>query len=234
MTMAPLILGLDTALSGCSAALVGTDGTLLSRRFELIARGHAERLVPMVGELLADAGVGPDRIAAVAVALGPGSFTGIRVGLAAARAFALAWGVPCHGVSSLAALALAGLGETAAEREGKPLLAAIDASRGQVYAQVFGLAGEAPDALSAPDALTPEEAAALARAHGCGLAVGSGAALVSAASGQTLAAAPPEWTDAAHVARLSRLPGFALAPHALYVRPHDARLPGGVLPPAAG
>lgn len=233
MTASPLILGLDTALSGCSAALAGEDGVPLAHRFELIARGHAERLVPMVGELLADAGVAPERIAAVAVALGPGSFTGIRVGLAAARAFALAWKVPCHGVSSLAALALGGLDENAGRLDGRPLLAAIDASRGQVYAQIFRNADGAPGALSEPQALTPEDAAALARTHGCALAVGSGAALVEAASGGALPAAGPEWTDAVRVARLSRLPGFALAPQALYVRPHDARLPGGVLPPAS-
>ncbi|MCH8683992.1 tRNA (adenosine(37)-N6)-threonylcarbamoyltransferase complex dimerization subunit type 1 TsaB [Pedomonas mirosovicensis] len=230
MTSGSLTLGLDTALSGCSAALVGEDGAVLAQRFELIARGHAERLVPMVGDLLADAGVEPGRITAIAVAQGPGSFTGIRVGLAAARAFGLAWGVPCHGVSSLAALALAGHGENAGALGERPFLAAIDASRGQVYAQVFRKAGDTLEALTEPEALTPAEAAALARAHGCALGTGSGAALVHEASGGTLPASAPEWTDAAHVARLSRLPGFAQPPHALYVRPHDARLPGGVLP----
>lgn len=229
-----MILGIDTALSGCSAALVDEDGAVRAMRFELIARGHAERLVPMIGELLADADVEPDRIDAIAVAAGPGSFTGIRVGLAAARAFALAWAVPCHGVSSLAVLALAALQENRNSIGDAPFLAAIDASRGQVYAQPFRAAGEALEALAEPAALSPEDAARLAAESGCVLAAGSGAMLVHTASINSLPAAAPEWTDAAHAALLSRIGGFALAPQALYVRPHDARLPGGAaLPPAA-
>lgn len=234
MTSGPLILGIDTALSGCSAALVDEGGTVQAMRFELIARGHAERLVPMVGELLADAGIDPGQISAVAVAAGPGSFTGIRVGLAAARAFGLAWGAPCHGVSSLAVLALAALQENRDAIGSGPFLAAIDASRGQVYAQLFRAADDAPEALGDAAALSPEEAARLATEHGCTLVAGSGAMLVREASGQTLTALAPEWTDAASVARLSRMAGFALPPQAFYVRPHDARLPGGaVLPPSS-
>ncbi len=231
----PLILGIDTALSGCSAALVETDGGVRAMRFELIARGHAERLVPMVGELLADAGVDPSQISAVAVAAGPGSFTGIRVGLAAARAFALAWGTTCHGVSSLSVLALAALEENRDTLGDAPFLAAIDASRGQVYAQLFRAAEGTPTALSEAVAVSPEDAARLAAEHGCTFIAGSGAMLAHEASGKQLTVLAPEWTDAAHVALLSRLPDFALPPQAFYVRPHDARLPGGaVLPPASG
>lgn len=228
----PLILGIDTALSGCSCALVGTDGAVIARRFELIARGHAERLVPMVGELLAESGVETGRIRAVAVAAGPGSFTGIRVGLAAARAFALAWGVPCHGVSSLGVLALAALLENREVIGSAPYLAVIDASRGQVYAQLFRAAGHAPEALTDAVAVSPDEAARLAAEHGCTAVAGSGAGLVQGAEGAALTVLNPEWTDAVHAARLSLLPGFALPPQAFYVRPHDARLPGGAtLPP---
>lgn len=227
-TSQPLTLGLDTALSGCSAALVTEGGDVQAMRFELIARGHAERLVPMVGEMLAEAGVEPDQISAVAVAAGPGSFTGIRVGLAAARAFALAWGLPCSGVSSLAVLALAARGENRETIGDAPFLAAIDASRGQVYAQMFRSgAAETLEPLTAPAAIAPEDAARLAAEHGCTVAAGSGAKLVHEASNGALAAVAPEWTDAAYVARLSRMAGFALPPQALYVRPHDARLPGG-------
>lgn len=230
-----LILGIDTALSGCSAALVDEEGGIRALRFELIARGHAERLVPMVGEMLAEAGVDSSQIGGVAVAAGPGSFTGIRVGLAAARAFALAWGTPCHGVSSLATLALAALAENRETIGTAPFLATIDASRGQVYAQLFRAAGDAPEALSDAAALSPEDAARLAADTHCTLATGSGAMLVHEASGKSLVPLAPEWTDAAAVARLSRLPGFAQPPQAFYVRPHDARLPGGaVLPPVSG
>lgn len=226
-----MILGIDTALSGCSVALVAGNAVHASR-FELIARGHAERLVPMTGELLAEAGITPKAISAVAVAAGPGSFTGIRVGLAAARALALAWGVPCHGVSSLAATALAGLGRDMPEMEPKRLLAAIDASRGQVYAQVFTGRISADGAISlientSPAALSPQDAAALATAEGCTFTAGSGAALVHSARPDTPPSAGPEWTDAVHIARLAQLAGFRLPPQALYVRSHDALLPGG-------
>src|SRR5437868_6719428 len=96
------ILVIETATAACSVALL--DGKqVAAARHELVGRGHAERLVPMIGEVLAEAGCA--RAALIQVDCGPGSFTGIRVGLAAARALALAWGVPVAGYSAMALIA---------------------------------------------------------------------------------------------------------------------------------
>lgn len=100
-----IVLALDTALDACSAALVrGND--LLASRTEPMTRGQAERLPPLVAELIAESGVSFAEIDRIAVTTGPGSFTGVRVGLSFARALALALGKPCIGVSTLEALAL--------------------------------------------------------------------------------------------------------------------------------
>jgi tRNA threonylcarbamoyladenosine biosynthesis protein TsaB len=99
-----MLLVIDSATAACSVALV--DGErLLDERHELVGRGHAERLVPMVAELL-----GGRRPSAIAVDCGPGSFTGLRVGLAAAHGLAIGWRVPLTGYSSLALIAAASSG----------------------------------------------------------------------------------------------------------------------------
>ena len=95
-----MLLVIDSATAACSAALIDHGGLLIEERHEIVGRGHAERLVPMIAELLS--GHRPD---AILVDCGPGSFTGIRVGLAAARGLAIGWKVPLSGYSSLALLA---------------------------------------------------------------------------------------------------------------------------------
>ena len=213
-----MILGIDTALSGCSVSLL--DGSRqVDAMFELVHRGHAERLPPMIAALLDAHPAARGDIDTVAVAVGPGSFTGIRVGLAAARALALAWQARCVGVSSLMATAAAAF---AASPDAASLMAAIDASRGQVYAQPFARNDGGLMALAAPRVLAPEEAADWAVATRCPAVAGSGAALVAAIL-PALAVLPPEWTDAAWIARLAPDASAALAPRALYIRPHDAR-----------
>jgi tRNA threonylcarbamoyl adenosine modification protein YeaZ len=106
-----MLLVIDSATAACSAALI--DGSkIVSERHEVIGRGHAERLIPMIQELLDGR-----RPHAILVDCGPGSFTGVRVGLAAAHGLAIGWGVPLSGYSSLAAIAaganLDGTGEEA-------------------------------------------------------------------------------------------------------------------------
>ena len=95
-----MILAFDTSTAACTAALFDGDGHCVARRDELIGRGHAERLVPMIAELLD--GRTAERIL---VGVGPGSFTGIRVGIAAAHGLAIGWGAELAGMSSLALLA---------------------------------------------------------------------------------------------------------------------------------
>ena len=143
------ILGFDTATSACSAAL-WRSGTVVARRFEPMARGQSERLMPMIREVLDEAGTGFADLDLLAVTRGPGAFTGLRIGLAAARGLALATGLPCLGVTTLDALACA---VPAEEIAGRTLLAVIDAKRADLYAQAFG-AGLTP--LGPPAALLPE------------------------------------------------------------------------------
>jgi tRNA threonylcarbamoyladenosine biosynthesis protein TsaB len=101
-----IVLGIDTCLDACSVA-IARDGKTLAHLHEAMARGQAERLAPMAREAVAQAGVAFDQIDRVAVTTGPGSFTGVRVGLSFARALALSIGKSCVGVSTLEALALA-------------------------------------------------------------------------------------------------------------------------------
>lgn len=207
-----LILGLDTCLSSCSVAVLDGERVVASAR-EVMARGHQERLAPMAQAVMADAGLAFDRLQRIAVTVGPGSFTGLRVGIAFAKGLALALDLPAVGIGTLEALA--------AEAEGL-VFPTIDARRGQLYLQAF----EDGRALMAPDALAAETAAArvaeLSRGRPFTL-VGSGAALLAdLAPGARVI--PAEGADARHVARLAAArPPAPLKP--LYLRAPDAKLP---------
>ncbi len=114
------ILALDTATSACSAAL-WHDGRVCARRLVRMERGQSEALMPMVLDVLAEAGCGFSQLDLLAVTVGPGAFTGLRIGLAAARGMALASGIPCLGVTTLEAVAH---GVPEGERAADPLLVA--------------------------------------------------------------------------------------------------------------
>jgi tRNA threonylcarbamoyladenosine biosynthesis protein TsaB len=207
-----VVLGLDTCLSACSVA-VCEDGRVLAHASELMARGHQERLAPMAKAVMRDAGLtfaGLDRIG---VTVGPGSFTGLRVGLAFAKGLASALGRPLVGVGVLEALA--------DEAQGL-VFAAVDARRDQVYLQAF----EDGRALMAPDALDLGTAAArlaeIAGGRSFTLAGSAAALLADVAPGAQVL--PLEGADARRVARLAgeRQPGPV---RPLYLRAPDARLP---------
>ncbi len=125
-----IILAIDTAETHCSAALLLADGTVHSAR-ENLGRGHAERLLPMIEELLDLAAAEYEDIMRIAVTTGPGTFTGLRIGLSVARGLALALQVPCVGVSSLVCLA------AQAPLTGGPVHAVVKGRGGQVYYQAF-------------------------------------------------------------------------------------------------
>lgn len=197
-------LAIETATEACSVALF-ENGRLLANAHNLVGRGHAERLVPMIGDL-------PERGRAdrILVDCGPGSFTGVRVGLAAARGLGIAWSTPVHGFSSLALLAvMAGL-------DSERLAVAIVGGHGEVFVQLFSSVPPMHP-VSEPRSLKPAEAAAL-----CGAlpVIGSGAELVLAAG----ATGPAQLLhpDARAVALLP--PALtSLEPRPLYGRAPDAR-----------
>jgi tRNA threonylcarbamoyladenosine biosynthesis protein TsaB len=207
-----IVLGLDTCLSSCSVAVLDGERVVASAR-EVMARGHQERLAPMAQQVMSDAGLAFGKLDRIAVTVGPGSFTGLRVGIAFAKGLALALDRPTVGIGTLEALA--------AEADGL-VFPAIDARRGQLYLQAF----EDSRALMAPDALTAEVAAAriaeLSQGRSFTL-VGSGAALL-ADFAPAAAVIPAEGADARAVARLAAARAPApLKP--LYLRAPDAKLP---------
>jgi len=233
------ILGLDTALQRCSVAIL-RDGAVAVRIVEEMARGHAERLAPMAASALASAGLGVGDLDRVGVVVGPGGFTGVRVGLAFARGLAIGTDLGVVGVSSLAAIAAnARLEERPDDLgDGRDGLVAplIDARRGQVYAALYDAAGAARLApfVAAP-AAARDILAAAAGAQPVSL-IGSGAALVPGP--------PPAWRlsmegdpqiDPVVVARLAAAaPPDALrrsgsGPAPLYLRAPDAKPPKPVL-----
>ncbi len=200
-----IILVIETATAACSVALLDGD-RVVAARHELVGRGHAERLVPMIGEVLDEAGL--KRADLIQVDCGPGSFTGIRVGIAAARGLALAWGAPVSGFSALALIAV-----TARE----DVCVAITGGHGELFVQRFEHAPfAATDELRS---LRPEAAAELVAND---LVLGSGAEALVAARGEGRAdAAFPNAADA----RLLPAEYTALAPSPLYGRAPDAKIP---------
>ena len=142
------ILALDSALSACSVAVLA-NGVVRAVRRQAMARGQAEALLPMVRAALDEAGLGFADLDRLAVTIGPGSFTGLRIGLAAARGLALATGLPLTGITTLEALAAAA---DPAARQGRGTVVLIDSRRGDVFMQIFG-ADAVP--LSKPAAADP-------------------------------------------------------------------------------
>lgn len=223
-----VILALDTAGENCAVAVAKTGNGLglLARRSEAIGRGHAERLMPMIGETLAEAGLTYADLERIAVTTGPGSFTGTRIGVAAARGLALALGIPAVGISVLDALI-----EAARGRADGLIVAALDARRGEIYAKaitpgsklgsgaarleaqvttaaalaqaIVGLNGE-------PVTLTGSAAAEIARAL-------DEAGIAAAIAGEVASA------DIGIVAALAVLAECDSPPVPLYLRPPDAK-----------
>lgn len=218
------ILALDTSMGACSAAVLRTNGGArgLFARQEEMARGHAEALMPMVAEVMQQAGLAFPDLDLIAATVGPGSFTGVRIAIAAARGLVLAIGAKLYGTDSLTVMAKVAL--TTGAWEPKPFAVAVDARRGMLYLGLYDAAGRR---LEGPLLIAPEEAVAVLPGD-LHRAVGSGAALLAEAgarAGRPLEARLLELQpSAAALAEIALESGeiFAVL-RPLYLRPPDAR-----------
>lgn len=195
-------LVIDSATAACTAALIDGEHVLAERQ-EVIGRGHAERLLPLVEELLEGR-----RPSSILVGCGPGSFTGLRVGLAAAHGLAIGWGVPLSGFSTLALIA------AGADVEGE-VAVALHGGHGQLFVQTYGRGPMHP--LDPLRSLLPEDAAAAITSS---VVIGSGAETLVGARGHG------EWRDALPRAADARLlpPELRmLDPRPIYGRAADAK-----------
>jgi tRNA threonylcarbamoyl adenosine modification protein YeaZ len=210
------LLAIDTAADACSVGVVaGSDVPVL--RTEVIGRGHAEALMGMIVAAMAEAGLGYAGLDRIAVTVGPGSFTGLRVGIAAARGLALVHGIETVGIGTLAVHAA-----TVGFASGRPVLAVLAAGRGEVYGQRFHADGreDGPARAASPQVFAAEVIDGMALA-------GSGADLVIAALPMTVRPPVLHRNTAPDIAALCRLalaaPKPAGPPKPLYIRAPDAK-----------
>jgi len=215
-----IVLALDTAGSACSVA-VGRGALVLAREHRDMRHGHAEALLPMIDRTTAVAGLHAGDMAVVAVSVGPGGFTGIRAGLAAAQGLALASGAALVGVTSFAAVA------AKLPRHDNPLLVVLDSRREDFYVQLFAQDGTA---LGEPAAVSPDDLGRFAttaigdaplRIAG-DMAEGAAEALRSR-SGMTII--PGSAPDAIGVLAAASRQAFIVRARPLYLRPPDVSFP---------
>ena len=200
-----LVLAFDTSAAHCAAALLSGD-QVLAQRHEPMEKGQAERLMPMLAEMLAEAGVGFGDLARIGVGTGPGNFTGVRISVAAARGLALGLGIPAVGISALHAQALGMDGA---------VLSTLDARKGALYLQGFGLKGVAAQILNL-STLPPLPPATC---------VGFAAEAVAAhCAGHAAAPRYPLCEAIAHLAQVQN-PADAPRPAPFYLRSADAAPP---------
>lgn len=232
-----LILALDTAGENCAVALARAgDGLhVLARRCETIGRGHAERLMPMIGEALAEAGLGYGDLQRIVVTTGPGSFTGTRIGVAAARALALALSVPAVGVSVLDALIEAARAET----DGL-IVAALDARRGEIYAKAVKSVGKPISNQGSGTILLAAQVTTVATLAGAIAKLNCGAVTLTGSVAASLArmlgeagigaaiAGEAATVDILTVAALGSRSDAISPPVPLYLRPPDAKPQAGM------
>jgi tRNA threonylcarbamoyladenosine biosynthesis protein TsaB len=223
-----LILAIDTALDACAAAVLDTDaGKLIAQESQAMKRGHAEALMPLIARVIKESGIGFAGLDRIAVTTGPGSFTGLRVGLSAARGIALAANKPVVGLTTLTAYAAPLVSQNAEQ----PVISAIDARHDHVYFQAVGGDGSS---LILPRVAPIAEALGASR-FGAPNLVGNAAGLLA---DRWPADAPPPFKvdaqpapDIAWVAWLGAAVSPDTAPaRPFYLRAPDAKPPKDPLP----
>jgi tRNA threonylcarbamoyladenosine biosynthesis protein TsaB len=215
------VLAIDTALEACSVAVLDTEQAALAMHESLpMVRGHAEALIPLIARVLEKGGLDFSTLDRIAVTTGPGSFTGLRVGIAAARGIALATNKPAVGLTTLAVFAA----PLIAADDTLPVVSAVDARHDHVYLQVFGPGGRT---IVAPRLASLREALRVT-ATGAPRLVGTAASILAAAwpAGER----PPSLVDprrAPDIDWVARLGAAAIetgtSPKPLYLRTPDAQ-----------
>jgi tRNA threonylcarbamoyladenosine biosynthesis protein TsaB len=213
-----LILAIDTALDACAAGVLDTDaGKLIAQESQAMKRGHAEALMPLIARVIKESGIGFAGLDRIAVTTGPGSFTGLRVGLSAARGIALAANKPVVGLTTLTAYAAPVVSQNAEQ----PVISAIDARHDHVYFQAVSGDGSS---LIRPRVAPVEEALGAAR-FGAPYLVGNAAKILSE---RWPADAPPPYRvdaqPAPDIAWVGWL-GAAVSPNTAPARPFYLRAP---------
>ena len=223
------ILALDTCMAACSAAVARIEAgdPQLFRAYERRERGHAEAIVPMILDVMAKSGLGFGELDRLAVTIGPGSFSGVRIGVATARGLALASGLSTVGMTTLQVMAGQVL-ESGAHGEADCIAIAHDARRGELYLGLFDCHGSP---LSEPMVVPLADALNLLPHSGVVVAGSGGPLLAEAArgSGRDLATVMPDLLpDAANLALSAATQPVSTEPvRPLYLRPPDAKPQSG-------
>jgi tRNA threonylcarbamoyl adenosine modification protein YeaZ len=231
-----LLVVFDTSAAHCAAAVV-RDGTIAATRFEEMGRGQAERLMPLLDQMLTTEGLGWTGVTGIGVGIGPGNFTGTRISVATARGLALGLGIPATGISTFEIMRELDDGSGVPQSQ----IVSLEAPRGQAYVQAFrdGLAQGEPQVID-PDAVPP-----MPELEGGTEVLGFAADRIARALGKDHRAGALEDIPArlARIVRRRFERGVdpAARPAPLYVRPADAApardlppviLPFGIRPPA--
>ena len=213
-----LILAIDTALDACAAGVLDTDaGRLIAQESQAMKRGHAEALMPLIARVIKEAGIAFASLDRIAVTTGPGSFTGLRVGLSAARGIALAANKPVVGLTTLTAYAA----PVVSQNREQPVISAIDARHDHVYFQVVGGDGGS----LVPPRVAPIEEALGASRFGAPHLVGNAAGIL--AERWPADAPPPFRVDAQPAPDIAWVAGLgaAVSPNTAPARPFYLRAP---------
>ena len=219
-----MLLALDTVFSACSVALADKTGTILAARHLEQSRGQAETLVPMAQEVLREAAIQPNQITQIAVTAGPGTFAGVRIGVAFARTLALPTGAEVLGISSFEALAGAVILDKANSRN-LNILAVMPGKRGEVSVTLFaGLGGGSfpPDVLKAPENIPLEDLKTWVGKRQ-GIVIGPNAADLEGLSGFDVIAL---WITAEQLVKIAQLfpkNSFQATVSPFYLRAPDAK-----------